>query len=530
MTISDRTTKKVLQRVFLVACAIGLSLYIKSSSPGGSGLTTLHAGQPPPKVAVAITMRNAGIRARDHEQKQGTGNSPTLSVTKLKNSDDDIPGPGSEDQKKEKDQGREEGNDGKAEEKPTIILSSGLNLNNKSTTPPKLEVNYNVRFRQARPFNYSRLFSYDDEGKCQGVACKWPKMPGATKELVKWAPEIFAKVPQHFLDNFKNPCWVRDGAELNCLPYFYVIGMFKCGTTDIWSKIVDHPDVVDVPKEPHWWGPRRHGFKGTPINKDEVLKARKITGGVDDSSLEFYLNLYKSTGVPKLINTTATTRQGIPYHPKVFGDASISTAYAIGQGWTKTYPNASEPLFTNADLIRAVQPNAKIILMVRDPTVRANSWYWYSGHRRNNDTQFHNFVVKQIGCLKDCIKKHNIRYCAYASTCPYKLIPELQAGLYYVYARDWMNAFSRDGVLVIRLEDWQADPLRVHRQLFNFLDLEQLSEKEEEKILQEARKNKSINKRKLLPQTKKILDDFYRPYNKKMVLLMGDDKFLYPSN
>ena len=172
-----------------MACAIGLSLYIKSSSPGGSGLTTLHAGQPPPVVAVAITMRNAG-RARDHEQKQGTGNSPTLSVTKLKNSDDGIPGPGSEDQKKEKDQGRGEGNDGKAEEKSMIILSSGLNLNNKSTTPRKLEVNYNVRYRQAEPSNYSRLFFYDDEGKCQDVACKWPKMPGATKELVKWAPEV----------------------------------------------------------------------------------------------------------------------------------------------------------------------------------------------------------------------------------------------------------------------------------------------------------------------------------------------------
>ncbi|XP_030837200.1 carbohydrate sulfotransferase 15-like [Strongylocentrotus purpuratus] len=117
-----------------------------------------------------------------------------------------------------------------------------------------MELIYNVRYRQAQPYNYSRLFSYDDEGKCQGVACKWPKMPGATKELVKWAPEIFEKVPQHFLDNFKNPCWVRDGAELNCLPYFYVIGMYKCGTTDIWTKIVDHPDCVDVPKEPHWWG------------------------------------------------------------------------------------------------------------------------------------------------------------------------------------------------------------------------------------------------------------------------------------
>ncbi|XP_063955345.1 carbohydrate sulfotransferase 15-like [Lytechinus pictus] len=339
--------------------------------------------------------------------------------------------------------------------------------------------------------------------------------------------QIFEKVPLHFLGNFKNPCWLRNTTELNCLPYFYVIGTSKCGTTDIWAKILSHPDVINVPKEPHWWGPRRLGYTGTPIHRKEVLAMRKLTGGEDDSSFEWYLNLYKSIGVPEIISNTVTAAKGIPYYHKVFGDASISTSYTIGLDWTKIFPNAPEPVYTNAQLLRAVQPNAKIILMLRDPTVRAISYYWYT-HQRGNLEDFHHLAVKQIGCLRDCLQKHPIRYCAYAAACPYSVFPGLKGGLYSVFARDWIEAFSRDGVLVIRLEDLETSPRFTYRKIIKFLDLEQLSEKKENETIYAPKKNVNRMGKRILPETKKLLDDFYAPYNKDMALLMEDDKFLYP--
>ncbi|XP_041476110.1 carbohydrate sulfotransferase 15-like [Lytechinus variegatus] len=396
-----------------------------------------------------------------------------------------------------------------------------------TTTRRILEVNYTIRYGKAEHSNHSSLYFFSDEGKCQGLSCKWSTMPGATRELVKWAPEIFEKVPLDFLGNFKNPCWLRNKTELNCLPYFYVIGTSKCGTTDIWEKILSHPDVINVPKEPHWWGPRRLGFTGTPCHGKEVLAIRKLTGGEDDSSFEWYLNLYKSLGVPKIISNNVTAATGIPYYPKVFGDASISTSYTIGLDWTKTFPNASEPVYTNAQLLRAVQPNAKIILMVRDPTVRAISYYWYS-FGNGNPKSFHDITVKQIGCLRDCLQKHNIRYCAYAAGCPYTVFPALKGGLYSVFARDWMEAFSPDGVLVIRLEDLETQPLSTYRKIIKFLDLGQLSEERENEIIYAPKKNVNRRRKQILPETKQILDDFYAPYNKDMALLMKDDKFLYP--
>ena len=54
---------------------------------------------------------------------------------------------------------------------------------------------------------------------------------------------------------------------------------------------------------------------------------------------------------------------------------------------------------------------------------------------------------------------------------PYRMIPEIQVGIYYVYLRDWMRAFPNTGVHVIRLEDWKDDPIHVYRDLMKFLEL-----------------------------------------------------------
>ena len=103
-----------------------------------------------------------------------------------------------------------------------------------------------------------------------------------------------------FLPNYKNPCWkeplpegdpyesnfyvinkdthdpfkilnqrweqLRAGPEVNrwrlrCLPYFYIVGLAKTGTTDIYFKMAKHPDVTpSMVKETHWWTRRRIGL------------------------------------------------------------------------------------------------------------------------------------------------------------------------------------------------------------------------------------------------------------------------------
>ena len=44
------------------------------------------------------------------------------------------------------------------------------------------------------------------------------------------------------------------GQRLRCLPGFYLIGVTKSGTTDLYDKLLYHQDVVPPTiKEPMWW-------------------------------------------------------------------------------------------------------------------------------------------------------------------------------------------------------------------------------------------------------------------------------------
>jgi N-acetylgalactosamine 4-sulfate 6-O-sulfotransferase len=53
--------------------------------------------------------------------------------------------------------------------------------------------------------------------------------------------------------------------RLRCLPYFHVIGVDKAGTTDLWDRLIKHPQIVQnsgvIGKETHWWSWRRFGEK-----------------------------------------------------------------------------------------------------------------------------------------------------------------------------------------------------------------------------------------------------------------------------
>ena len=71
----------------------------------------------------------------------------------------------------------------------------------------------------------------------------------------------FFQAPFNYSTLHKNPCWTAVNGNLKCLPYFQVIGMDKCGTTDLFARISRHPDVVPnaKDKETMWWSWERYG-------------------------------------------------------------------------------------------------------------------------------------------------------------------------------------------------------------------------------------------------------------------------------
>ncbi|XP_071494836.1 carbohydrate sulfotransferase 15-like [Diadema antillarum] len=345
------------------------------------------------------------------------------------------------------------------------------------------------------------------------------------KQLREEAIKIWKKVPRTFLPEYRNPCWLGEDGELACLPYFYLIGMFKCGTTDLWNKLNSHPDVIRVPKEPQWWGPRRTGWTGLASHGAEVLQVREMTGSGDDSSIDWYLNWFKKFAVPFIKDTAAeVTSNGDKIYPKIFGDGSVSTSYAIGNDWAVSEPAAPGPPYTNADLLHAIQPSAKIIVMLRNPTERARSWYYYT-HPWEGEDGLHAFVMDSIACFNACLLQHSERYCAYSFGCPYTTFQGLNVGLYHIYLKDWLNAYSRKGVLVLRLEDWHEDQVAVFRQIVEFLGIRPLTATEEHKVL--GTRWTQISQKTAREDTRQALNAFHEPFNKELEKLLEDPKFRY---
>ncbi|KAK7493244.1 hypothetical protein BaRGS_00015581, partial [Batillaria attramentaria] len=263
--------------------------------------------------------------------------------------------------------------------------------------------------------------------------------------------------PFYFLPNMWSPCWKSDLTKegVACLPYFYVAGFPKCGTTDLYVLLSIHPQVVrPVAKETHWVA--RHRFVGYN-GRNKTLK---------DYVENFSPVMYRA------VSPNSTYRADL-LNPQITGDYSVTTAYEHLR-W-ETIPGnqwCDEPLILNADLVRHMNPRAKIIFTVRNPTT----------------------------------------------------------SLYHVFIEDWLKRFPRDQIYVVRLEDWALNPVEELVRLFKFLELDVPSRELIEVMRHrvpanygEVAKDQGL----MSNHTKAVLDSFFRPFNARLAQLLGNRKFLW---
>ena len=60
----------------------------------------------------------------------------------------------------------------------------------------------------------------------------------ACVQLRTAAPDAFDEVKQPWLSSVKNPCYQDEAGIVRCLPYLSIIGVSKCGTTDLYKKLM----------------------------------------------------------------------------------------------------------------------------------------------------------------------------------------------------------------------------------------------------------------------------------------------------
>ena len=245
------------------------------------------------------------------------------------------------------------------------------------------------------------------------------------------------------------------------LPECFVIGVVRSGTTSLYHYLGQHPCIASSAY-------------------DEL--------GYFDDNYHLGINWYKS-----LFPTKSTKNKIIKKYGK-FLTYDVTPFYIYN------------PLV--ARRISESFPNAKIISNLRNPIDRAYSNYIIMLQEGDTSKTFEEMVQAAMNDLEKNKSKLNDE--AYVVDTHYENI--LARGFYADQLEIWFKKFQKKQLLMIPSEDLAQKPDQVLTKVFEFLDLPYFKIKDFTKQ----------NKREYSPmkdKTRKLLIEFYKPYNEKLYSL-----------
>ena len=147
-----------------------------------------------------------------------------------------------------------------------------------------------------------------------------------------------------------------------------------------------------------------------------------------------------------------------------------------------------------------VAPDAKLIALLRDPVNELYSAYNFFGRRMGKDVL--NFEDKVNAALEDPASKF------------------LSKGVYVDQLLRRSRHFDREQMLILKSEDFFADPRGMLKSVLDFLDL---PDWEPEASDLGEKRNKGSYHREMDPDTRRRLAEFYEPPNRRLYEYLGVD-------
>ena len=380
-----------------------------------------------------------------------------------------------------------------------------------------------------------------------------PDLTVVASKVQRFLDVFHLVIPSKYLQDTKNPCWhsnltVGSGlrtallhgsfapkrlfkfvtgllhmsassSNLYCLPYFFIAGFPKSGTTTLHEALQRHPEISrPSSKEPHWW-------TRVPL-KDMSTDYLEFT--VTAYLLYFYRVAKQLTNQP--------SKAMITY------DGSQSTL------WDSSF---NEDYCAMPAAVSKILPNAKFIVLMRNPVTRDYSDFFYScGSNPNtwpkhvqrdppaffhkaiktDTTQFSRCLKRTNNLLHKCIRWTRSRKGGCGSGHIGKRLP---ISLYYFHLHKWMQFFPRESFLFLRTEDMCRESHRTMTRITSFLGIEPVSKEKAKEWLCHKANSRDIyssvdsEKYEMREETKQMLERFYRPFNVKLAQLTGNKRFLW---
>ena len=357
-----------------------------------------------------------------------------------------------------------------------------------------------------------------------------------SKKVSSFLRALWSVVPRKFSPKYKNPCWIADDLHMQrddfhnkrlfCLPYFFLSGFIKTGTTTLHEAFLKHPQIAPpTAKELHWWSRLPLASKDFD---DDVMH-----GSVVDYVRNFAV-------ASKLISTRPSS---------VTYDGSADTIHDA------PYYMNSQDYCVLPLILSKVLPNLKIIVIMRNPATRTysnflyactekyewNAINWPADIRRNAPKIFHEQVVISIKNFNDCLQNYSLFECTNLNNFKSQGLQcgevgfRLTVSLYYIHIAKWMEFFPREQFLFLRTEDMSVEPHKFMSETTNFLSLSPVSPEEAASWLSKKANNQShvltVLQRKydfsMQRRTERVLEDFFKPYNTMLAELVDDNRFLW---
>ena len=260
--------------------------------------------------------------------------------------------------------------------------------------------------------------------------------------------------------------------EEHSLPDFLIIGAQKCGTTSLYSYLVQHPGIMNAEcKEIHYFG--------NPVNR-----ARGET---------WYRKHFPTISSMKLVE------KNLGYSP-LTGEAS---------------PDMNKPHVPK--LVHELLPNAKLIAIFRNPVDRAFSQYHH--HRKVagwEPLSFEEAIAQSPLKLPDQVmhdewEYHKTDFRGY-----------ITKGLYAEQLEGWYQCFSKDSIHILSGDEFFLDPAKELKEILKFLEMPDF------KFDCSVPKNVGGYKAKMSKEIRTHLEEIFRPHNRRLYNLTGKD-FGWPS-
>ena len=251
-----------------------------------------------------------------------------------------------------------------------------------------------------------------------------------------------------FAKNYLNPQNRRE-------PNFLMVGIGKGGTSSLYYYLGKHPQILPA------------------IKKEIHFFSENIERGLD-----WYLSHFP----PIPTESKFLTGEATPWY---LGSYEVENKVA------------------------SVFPKIKIIILLRNPLLRAFSQYQMQLKFAREQRSFAEVISSEIEAIKILSSPGEDDSTYWQTAKGYLLF-----GLYFYFIKKWMAVFPREQFLILRSEDFYANPAATLTQVFEFLGVPDYP-------LPEYPNYNSGSYNPISNDLRQTLAEFFRPHNQKLEEYLG---------